>query len=178
MGVKILSNMILLVSKFEYFIHWNWKWSNLLTDWKRAWILSNLAENGLHWTIDGKKNCPIWDFEVFVWMIWVNYKIYKKLCKYIKRNMTKTINGSDKPFKRLFVLHLLTVASRLLLVGSKGELIEVFGKWSLTKRWGGELIYKMVSSQMVTLVSWWKCICCSKFVNWKRQRKILFLHFA
>ena len=73
-------------------------------------------------------------------------------------------SGAISFWQKLFVLHLLTVASRLLLVGSKGELIEVFGKWSLTKRWGDELIYKMASSQIVSLVSWWKCICAASLL--------------
>ena len=75
--------------------------------------------------------------------------------------------GAISFWQKLFVLHLLTVASRLLLVGSNWELIEVFGKWSLTKRWGGELIYKMASSQMMSfklIVSWRKRICAASLL--------------
>ena len=85
--------------------------------------------------------------------------------------------GAISFWQKLFVLHLLTVASRLLLVGSKGELIEVFGKWSLTKRWGGELIYKMVSSQMVSfklIVSWRKRICAASLLIGNDKERFYF----
>ena len=72
--------------------------------------------------------------------------------------------GAISFWQKLFVLHLLTVASKLFLVGSKGELIEVFGKWSLAKRWGVRLIYMLASSQMVSLVSWRKYICAASLL--------------